>query len=108
MRMWRWSPLIVCAALLAGALVQAAEKAVPAPASAEARMRRDTTFLASDECEGRGVGTGGLNKAAEYIAEQFKKAGLKPGGSDGSYFQPFTIRASVLDEPAQLALNGPQ
>jgi hypothetical protein len=100
----------MCAALLAAAMVQAAEKAVPAPASAsaEARMRRDITLLASDECEGRGVGTRGLDKAADYIAAQFKQAGLKPGGSDGNYFQPFTIKANVLDEPAHLALVGPQ
>jgi hypothetical protein len=31
----------------------------------EARMRKDITFLASDECEGRGVGTKGLDLAAD-------------------------------------------
>jgi hypothetical protein len=88
--------------------VQSEEKAAPAPASAEARMRRDITFLASEACEGRGPGTRGIDKAADYIAEQFKRAGLKPGGSDGGFFQPFTIKASVLDEPARLVLKGPQ
>src|SRR5262249_48898967 len=32
----------------------------------------------------------------------------KPAGADGSYFQPFTIAANVLDEPARLTLKGPQ
>jgi hypothetical protein len=107
MRTWRWFPILLVVPLLL-----AAEKAAPAPSSvrtaSEARLRRDISFLASDECEGRGPGTHGIDKAADYIADQFKKAGLKPAGADGSYFQPFTINAYVLDAPAQLALTGPQ
>src|SRR5208283_4771063 len=45
----------------------------------EARMRKDITFLASDECEGRGAETKGINLAADYIAGEFEKSGLKPG-----------------------------
>ena len=48
------------------------------------------TFLASDECEGRGPTTQGLNKAADYVAAEFKEAGLQPG-LKGEYFQPFKI-----------------
>jgi hypothetical protein len=107
MRTRRWFLIVLLIPLLA-----AAEKAAPAPSSehlaCEARLRRDITFLASEECEGRGPGTRGIDKAADYIAEQFKKAGLKPGGADGSYFQPFPINAHVLDEPARLVLTGPQ
>lgn len=106
-----WSLVLLCAALLTAVMVQAAEKAAPAPstiADSEARMRRDITFLASDQCEGRGVGTRGIDKAAGYIADQFRKAGIKPGGGDGSFFQLFTIKANVLDEPAHLSLKGPQ
>ncbi len=105
MRMCRWLPIILVVPLLA-----AAEKAAPAPAGAGAvaRMRRDITFLASDQCEGRGPGTRGLDKAADYIAAQFKQAGLKPAGADGSYFYPFPISANILDEPAHLVLTGPQ
>ena len=36
-------------------------------------MRKDITFLASDECEGRGVSTKGINLAADYIAKQFQE-----------------------------------
>jgi len=97
--------------MLVGLPVMAAETAAPAPAKSlqtETRMRRDITFLASDECEGRGPGTKGIDKAADFIAAEFKKAGLKPGGKNGSYFQPFTLAANVLDEPAHLTLKGPQ
>jgi Zn-dependent M28 family amino/carboxypeptidase len=48
-------------------------------------------FLSSDELEGRGNGTRGLERAAEYIASQFKAAGLQPGGKDGTWFQPFEL-----------------
>jgi hypothetical protein len=72
------------------------------------RMRRDITFLASDECEGRGVQTAGIEKAAAYISGEFKKAGLKPGGPGGSYFQPFTMNAPAeLTTTPSLRLSGP-
>jgi hypothetical protein len=74
----------------------------------EARMRRDIKYLASDECEGRGVETKGIEKAAAYIVAAFKQASLKPGGPGGSYFQPFTIAGrSQLEGPATLRLRGP-
>ena len=37
----------------------------------------------------------GLKKAGDYIAAEFKKAGLKPGNPDGTYFQNFTINGAV-------------
>src|SRR5215469_18123146 len=43
-------------------------------------------FLASDLLEGRDTPSRGLDIAAEYIAAQFRRAGLKPIGDDG-YFQ---------------------
>jgi Zn-dependent M28 family amino/carboxypeptidase len=71
------------------------------------RLRRDVTFLASDQCEGRGVATPGINLAAAYIAAEFKKAGLKPAGPGGSYYQPFTMPGGVLEAPPDLTLTGP-
>jgi hypothetical protein len=72
----------------------------------EARLRRDVTFLASPECEGRGPLTKGIDKAADYIEAEFKKAGLKPGNAD-SYFQPFTIPGALRTGPSKLLLKGP-
>jgi len=48
-------------------------------------------YLASDELKGRGDGTPELNTAAKYIAQHFKKAGLKPGGDHGSFLQKFSL-----------------
>src|SRR6266446_170165 len=72
----------------------------------EARMRHDIDFLASDQCEGRGVNTAGINLAAQYIANEFEKAGLKPAAAGGSYFQYFTMPASKLKAAPVLVLQG--
>ena len=93
---------------LAGLLIVLGAQAPAANLAVEARMRKDVTFLASDECEGRGITTKGINLAADYIAHEFKEAGLKPAGSEGSYFQPFTMRGpSKLGSPNTLVLKGP-
>ncbi len=44
------------------------------------------TFL-STQCEGRGTGQPGFQKAMDYMAAHFKQYGLKPIMPDGSYFQ---------------------
>ncbi|HEU4852764.1 MAG TPA: M28 family peptidase [Telluria sp.] len=49
-------------------------------------LRGHVSFLASDALEGRATPSRGLDVAAEYIASQFRRAGLKPAGDDG-YFQ---------------------
>src|SRR5467141_2857114 len=43
--------------------------------------------LASDEFEGRAPGTKGEDLSVNYITDQFKKIGLKPGNPDGTYTQ---------------------
>ena len=48
-------------------------------------------FLASDQLKGRGDGTKELDKAANYIADHFRKFGLKPAGDKGTYLQHFTL-----------------
>jgi peptidase M28-like protein len=55
-------------------------------------LRGDLSFLASDLLEGRKTPSRGLEIAAEYIAAQFRGAGLEPGG-DHDYFQ--TARMAV-------------
>ena len=57
----------------------------------EEMLRKDVTYLASDELMGRASGTAGNRKATEYIAAVMKKAGLKPVGDDGTYFQKFRV-----------------
>lgn len=49
-------------------------------------LRSHVSFLSSDLLEGRGTPSRGQDLAAEYIASQFRGAGLEPAGDDG-YFQ---------------------
>lgn len=85
-----------------------AAQPTPQDAAAVERMRGDLFFLAGPDCEGRGVGTAGLDKAADHVAAAFKAAGLKPAGKDGSYFQPFTMSGFPrLDGDSTLSFAGP-
>jgi Zn-dependent M28 family amino/carboxypeptidase len=58
-----------------------------APAISADRIKADVAYLASDRLEGRGPGTRGEELATEYLAGEFQKAGLKPIGDRGTYFQ---------------------
>ncbi len=54
-------------------------------------------MLADDKLEGRGTGTEGHRKAAEYVAKEFAKARLQPAGTEG-FLQPIRLIARELDE----------
>ena len=56
------------------------------------RIKASVSYLADDKLEGRRTGTEGEKLASAYISEQFKKAGLSPRGSNGSYLQPFPVK----------------
>jgi Peptidase family M28/PDZ domain len=52
-------------------------------------IKKHVSFLASDKLEGRGTSTKGEEKAAKYIAKNFKQLGLKPMGTEGTFFHQF-------------------
>lgn len=58
------------------------------------RVSADIGYLAADAREGRGVGTAGLDAAAEYIAREFARIGLSQPWNHG-YFQAFTIDSTA-------------
>src|ERR1019366_3533084 len=68
-------------------------------------LKADVSFLASDALEGRGTPSKGLDIAAEYIAAEFRRAGLEPAGDDG-YFQTADFNSvSRNPEGAELPLE---
>jgi len=73
----------------------------------ERRFQSHIDYLASDELTGRGVGTPGIELAADYIAAQFAEIGLEPAGENGTYFQTFsmTLERRITDA-SQLAFSG--
>lgn len=50
-------------------------------------LKADVSFLASDALQGRATPSEGLDIAAEFIASQFRRAGLEPAGDGQTYFQ---------------------
>jgi len=64
------------------------------------RIRDHVKFLASPECSGRAPATDGIERAAAYIEDQFKKLGVKPAGANGQYRDPFSLTTGVkLGDP---------
>src|ERR1700682_5470852 len=68
----------------------------------EPQLRKDVAFLASDDTEGRGIGTKGIEKATDYLESRMKAIGLEPAFGK-SYRQPFPIKTGVaLDQGNEL------
>jgi hypothetical protein len=66
------------------------------PDAATAAWWAQTTALSNDKMEGRDTGTEAYERAANYVADQFKAAGLKPAGDNGTYFQRFKMDQTEL------------
>jgi len=71
--------------------------ALAAEAQDGSRWWRHVEFLADDKLEGRNTGSEGHRKAAQYVAAEFERAGLKPAGVDG-YIQPVKFKTRQIDE----------
>lgn len=76
-------------------------------AGAARRIEADLRFLADDLLEGRAAGTRGYDIAAHYVAAEYRRLGLDPGGDEGSYFQRVPlIEAQRVPGAAELVLEG--
>lgn len=112
-RWFRWSLLALALACNPVRVSAAAETLAPSvPAAKDSTfdvdVRKSVEYLASDALEGRGVGTAGLDKAADYIADTFKHLGLAPVPGLKSYFQPFNITAATAPDPSTALTVGDQ
>jgi Zn-dependent M28 family amino/carboxypeptidase len=106
----------VILALVAAACSSEPKTGAPAPPTAQhlsigqlppidiEAMLAHTKILSSDEYEGRAPGTKGEERAVTYIADQFKNVGLKPGNSDGTYFQKVPL-VGITAKPAPLVFS---
>src|ERR1700730_11284689 len=61
--------------------------------------------LSSDEFEGRAPGTKGEELSVNYMTDQFKKIGLRPGNLDGTYVQEVPL-AGIKSEPKMSFATG--
>jgi hypothetical protein len=69
------------------------------------RVRFVLTTLAHDSMEGRAMGTRGSMRAAAFIAEQFRLAGLTPAGDSG-FFQHVPMRVRTIDPASAITVDG--
>ncbi len=114
----RHSVVIVC--LIAAACSSKPSASPPPPAASTAPAQQipigqlpdidtnavlaHTKVLSSDEYEGRGPGTKGEELTVRYIEDQFKKIGLQPGNTDGSYVQKVPL-VGITAAPAPLTFK---
>jgi len=88
--------------------------ATPATHALEARtafppdsLRAWVQWLADDAREGRGPGTGGIDAAAQFLADRFAAFGLQPAGDGETFFQGFDVTIGVRAAgPNALRLGG--
>jgi hypothetical protein len=94
---WQWVQALALSVLASRAAAQAEPADSPARAIREERVTEIVRFLASDELGGRDTPSPGLERAAEYLAEQLAKAGLRPAAADGSFFHRYRANGATLD-----------
>ena len=83
--------------LLSLHILQANESTVSLPTISMSRAKMHINMLASDEMRGRNTPSPELEKAASYIADQFKQLGVLP--INGSYYHTYTLERLHLDKP---------
>ncbi|MGZ8471320.1 MAG: hypothetical protein ACXW61_16210, partial [Gemmatirosa sp.] len=71
-----------------------------------ALLRHDLFALAGDALAGREAGTEDELRAAAWVAERARAAGLRPAGDDGTYFQFFPMRRVRVANGARVVLDG--
>src|SRR5262245_25391108 len=73
------------------------QEPVSSPEITAQELRQHIKYLSSDALGGRRTGERGNRLAAEYIAKEFERYGLKPAGTNGTFFQEFPFLASVKE-----------
>jgi hypothetical protein len=108
---------LVPAALLCLGAAPLSAQSVPRPPSAaairravdaitEADVRQRIGVIADDSMRGRATPSPELEKTATYIADEFQRLGLQPGGDSGSFFQRYRIRRMQLDSASYVMMMG--
>jgi Zn-dependent M28 family amino/carboxypeptidase len=76
------------------------------PSFDAARMLADIKTLSSDEFEGRAPGSKGEELTVKYLEEQFKKIGLQPGNTDGTFVQSLPLVGITASNTRPLTVSG--
>jgi Zn-dependent M28 family amino/carboxypeptidase len=98
--------LLTCLALAAASPLAAQSRAAAKAAAAsitEADVRRRIGIIADDSMGGRDTPSRGLDLTAQYVANEFQRFGLQPGGDGGTFLQSYAIEKRQLDAAASSA-----
>ena len=93
-------PIIAPLAALLLSLLLTAAAAPPPARPLAAALQAHVLALTAPDMEGRGSGTPGGDRAARYVAEVLARAGLRPGGDAGTFFQEFAVATTPHLGPA--------
>lgn len=103
----RFGRSVTCASLALVAFAFIVVPPLPAqgtvPAITAADMRTRLFLIADDSMGGRATGARGNYLTAEYIAAEFKRAGLQPAGENGTWFQEIPFFRLQGDPSSPLA-----
>ncbi|HET6858806.1 MAG TPA: M28 family peptidase [Streptomyces sp.] len=70
-------------------------------------IARKVGIIAHDSMQGRDTPSRGLDMTAQWVADEFERAGLKPGGEKGTWFQRYPILRMKLDtERSKVGFTG--
>ncbi|UYZ60932.1 M28 family metallopeptidase [Hymenobacter latericus] len=72
----------------------------------EDELRRDLFELASDSLRESRAGREDELRAAVWVADRAREAGLEPAGADGTYFQFYPLRRVAVSADSRVQLNG--
>ena len=101
MNVWRISAMLVPAVALLACKAASADT----PHVDMQRMSEIARVLASDDFQGRAPGTPGEAKTIPYLIEQFKAAGLEPGGENGGWTQSVPMIRTQLKDPINVTVR---
>ncbi|MFT4257193.1 MAG: M28 family metallopeptidase [Pseudoxanthomonas sp.] len=68
-------------------------------------LNRHVRTLASDEFEGRAPATRGETRTVAYLIDEFAKAGVQPGGENGTWVQPVPLARARIDGAVKVQLQ---
>jgi hypothetical protein len=72
----------------------------------EAQLRAHLFAFADDSMLGRRAGTEGGLKASRYLAAALERAGLEPGGEDGTFYQTVPLARVRVSDASTLTIAG--
>lgn len=114
MKIWRLASVLLAAGALSACetaphAISMIDPLPPAPISpptiSAERMSEITRVLASDEFQGRSMGGPGEEKTVAYLTDQFRAAGLEPGGENGGWTQTVPMIRTKLQAPMAFSVK---